>query len=39
MGVLQMPMKDIFHYLNFMLVIFISLVMTFIMLVGFNAYG
>jgi DHA2 family multidrug resistance protein len=39
-GILQMPMKDILHYLNFLsLVIFISLVMTFIMLVrGFNAY-
>ena len=32
-GILQMPMKDIFHYLNFLsLVIFVALVMTFIML-------
>jgi hypothetical protein len=39
-GILQMPMKDILHFINFLsLTIFISLVATFILLVrNFNAY-
>jgi len=39
-GILQMPMHDILHYFNFLsLVIFISLVVTFILLArNFNAY-
>jgi len=39
-GILQMPMKDVFHFLNFLfMVLFITLVFTFILLVKkFSAY-